>query len=685
MGFLFPTFLWGLLAVAIPLAIHLFNFRRTKRVFFTNVAFLREIETEKKSFRRLKHLLVLLARMLAIAALALAFAQPYLKREEATAVFSGKTGFYLDNSFSMQNESNHKRFVDIATGSLDEMMAAYPNFSALQLVTNDFSPEEQRLLTASEMQDRLTTIELTPTSRSLQEVYDRQKRLINRSSADKPAELYWISDFQKSTVGDLAKLSVDSADQVNLIPVQAGGDRNVFVDSVWLQVPFMRQQQKNILYVKVRNSGNEAVESLPVRLILNDSQVSASSVDISAQSTETLGFDFNLSSSGSIRGMITFDDVPVTFDNQFYFVLNASPLIRVLHVSEGPGSAAASVNRVFGNTELFLVQQENAYNLDVGRMSDSDLIVLNEVKQPSAALTGALKSFVGKGGSVLVVPPVNADEPAYLSFVSQLGVPGLKPEKGRAIPLREPDSSEPFFADVFETRVNAAERVNMPVVTPVLQWSGAGQTILAQRDGRPFLGRVTSGAGKLYLMAAPLDAENGNFAAHALFVPTMYKIAAGSVRQQKTSYHFGDRAIELDVPAARPNSVYKLKQGQNEFIPVQRLNGKQLVLEIPQKADLPGQALTPGYFELIADGKTEQVLAFNPDRPESELAAYSPAELRGVLSGRENITVFDTIDDTAFRTKFDRQAAGARLWKYFLYAALFFLLAEVLLVRLVKE
>src|SRR5690606_19408021 len=128
MSFLFPSFLWGLLAVLIPLAIHLFNFRRTKRVRFTNVSFLKEIETRTSSFRKLKHLLVLLCRMLALACLALAFAQPYWVSDEAAGQGQeGITSLYLDNSYSMQHEENNRRYIDVATGYLDELLGMFRN------------------------------------------------------------------------------------------------------------------------------------------------------------------------------------------------------------------------------------------------------------------------------------------------------------------------------------------------------------------------------------------------------------------------------------------------------------------------------------------------------------------------------------------------------------------------------
>jgi hypothetical protein len=78
MIFLYPSVLFFLLALAIPIIIHLFNFRRYKKIYFSNVAFLKNIQTESEKKSKLKHLLVLLSRLLAFAALIVAFSQPYI-------------------------------------------------------------------------------------------------------------------------------------------------------------------------------------------------------------------------------------------------------------------------------------------------------------------------------------------------------------------------------------------------------------------------------------------------------------------------------------------------------------------------------------------------------------------------------------------------------------------------------
>jgi hypothetical protein len=684
MSFLFPSFLWGLLAISVPIAVHIFNFRRTKRVYFTNVAFLKAVETQTKSIRQIKHWLVMAARILAIACLAFAFSQPFIPAESNVAVDRrGITSLYLDNSLSMESELNNKRYLDIATGRLSDLLGLFKNATSLQLVTNDFSAQEQGLYPAEKLRDRLTTIGLSGTPRTLEQVYKRQENLMARHSQSGKNQLFWFSDFQKSTVGDLSAIQTDSTNQIFLVPVQAEAEKNVFVDSAWLNTPFIRELQNNILFVKVSNSGNREARNVVLRLSLDNTQASTASVNVPANGSATAKFNFNLKGKGYKKGQITFDDFPVTFDNDYYFVLNASPLIRVLHVY-GQKPEGNYIENVYANDSLFTLQSYSAQNVDPGLIKNSDLVVLEGVTQLAGTLPEDLQDFVRQGGSLAIIPPTAPAADSYGRFLGALGIQGIISEKAQApLTLAVPDRNNPFFSDVFEESMRQEMNLNLPSALPVWSWANAGQQLLTLRNGQTYLNQVLAGTGKTYLFAAPLNQENGNVAQHAIFVPVMYKIAASSVRQQRTSFTFDENPISLTVDKPKPNSVYKLRRNKTEIIPVQRVAGNQLLLEIPQ-GDQAADGLTAGYFELILDNKTEQIIALNHNHAESKLQYYSPDELRAAFSGKKNIQVFDRIDDDAFSTAFQQQNMGTNLWKFFLYAALFFLLVEIGLIRLMK-
>ncbi|WP_266368301.1 BatA domain-containing protein [Tellurirhabdus rosea] len=695
MSFLYPSFLFGMLALSVPVAIHLFNFRRTRRVFFTNVALLKTVQTETKSFRRLKHLLILACRCLAIACLVLAFAQPFIPSKSRLGVSrQGFTSLYLDNSYSMQNEENEKRYLDIATGKLDELLGLFRNASSLQLVTNDFSAQEQTVSTAEALRDRVTTVRFAHTPRTLAEVYRRQKNLLATQNPAGGSQFFWFSDFQKSTVGDLSRLKIDTAQRVFLVPMEARPTRNVYVDSVWLSTPFVRELQNNTLNVRVRNSGTESVRNLPLRLFIDQAQVSTAAVSLPGQGAATAVLNFNVTQKGFRRGRIAFEDYPITFDNEYFFTLQASPAIRVLHLYDqksGPGY----IENVYGNDSLFITRSFSAQNVDVGQLRSADLVVLEGIPTIGGTLQADLQRFVRQGGSVAIFPATAPSAAAWAGFLGGLGINGLQVTAAPGStpvppqPLAAPARQSPFFRDIFE-QSDRQELLNLPDATPVWQWRAVGERLLSLRNGTPLLTQSRVGTGQVYVFASPLQADYGTLPMHALFVPVMYQIAALSARPQRMAYSFDENTIEMTVNDATPNTVYKLKRGDVELIPVQRLNGNQLLLEMPKSNQLSaGQELESGYYELqknstVGPAQTEKLLALNHGNRESAMDYYTPDELRRAFAGQSNVQVFDSIRDGDFVDEIREQNLGTNLWKYFILAALGFLLAEIGVIRFMR-
>lgn len=703
MSFLYPSFLWGLLALSVPVAIHLFNFRRTRRVFFTNVALLQTVQTTTRSFRRLRHWLILAARCLFLACLVLAFAQPFLPSKSRLGLSpQGMVSFYVDNSYSMQNESvANRRYIDMATGKLDELLTLFRNATDLHLLTNDFSADEQQAGTAEAIRDRVRSIRLAQTPRTLESVYRRQRNLLAGDGRAGKHQLFWFSDFQKSTLGDLSRLKIDTTDQLFLTPLNASALRNVAVDSVWLSTPFVREMQNNSLHVRLRNSGREGVRNLPIKLYLDDIQASTASVSIPANGTGDVVMTINVTKSGFHRGRVVFEDFPITFDNEYYFVIEASPPIRIVHLY-GQKSPTDYVKAVFDNDSLFNFRQFSAQNFDVGQLKGTDLVVFEGVGTVGGTLRTELEQYARQGGSLLIIPSSQPDAASYSAFLGSLGLGSVQSQPNATpLPVADPDRRNPFFADVFQQNFQQ-EALNMPSAAPVWQWTG-GERLLTLRSGQPFLtqlpvrggAKVGNGIGQLYVLGSPLLETYGNMAQHALFVPVMYKIAALSVRPQRSAYTFDESVltfpIRVDATQATDKAVYRLKHNKLEIIPIQRVVGSQLILELPKNNQLnAGQSLDAGYYELqrtTANGnaQTERLLAINSGRAESQMAFYTPAELRQAFANQPNVEVFDDLKDGDFVRELEKDNLGTNLWPYFLIAALGFVLLEIGLIRFMRD
>ncbi len=696
MQFLFPTFLWGLLALSVPLIIHLFNFRRTKRVFFTNVAFLKAVETQTSAFRRIKQWLILASRILFLAFLVLAFAQPFLPAKNGSKNNSsglGVNSLYLDNSLSMQNTTENKRYLDLAITKIDELLTLFRQSPNIQLVTNDFSGEDQTVTNGVKVKDRLTSVGFSSNPRTLESVYKRQNSLAQKHNSSANNQLFWFSDFQKSTAGDLKKIKTDSLNKLFLIPVQGKKNQNVFTDSVWLASPFIREMQNNILNVKVFNSGSEEVEKLPIKLFIDNAQASTASVDIAPNGSATATFNFTVKDKGFHRGKVSFDDQPITFDNDYYFVLNASPTIQVLHLYQ-ERSAADYVGKVFDNDSLFSYRAYSATNVDVGQFKNANLIVLEGVEQISGSFRASLEEFVRNGGNLLVFPSARPDVTSYGQFLGGFGIQGINLNNQPVLPqsqqaIAEPNRQNPFYIDVFE-RTTSQGVVNTPFMQPAWTWSGVGEKILTFKNLQNFITSTQASQGRIYVCASPLDKPYGNFAEHAFFVPTMFKIASMSTKQERAAYNFSEGSVTFELANSKKDATYKLKNvttpnNKIEIIPIQRIIGNQLTLELPKSTQLiDNQTLESGYYELQLDGKAEKLLAFNHDNEESKMDFYTPDELRTFFAGQKNVTIFDNLLDGDFVKTFQESNIGTPLWKYCIMLALAFLLIEILLIRFMK-
>jgi hypothetical protein len=268
MSFLYPSFLWALGVLSIPILIHLFNFRKTTRVFFSSIRFLKHVKEITVARRKLKHYLILASRLLFLLFLVLAFAQPVIPAREQLGSNRNMV-IYLDNSQSMSAQAGEKtRGLDAALRMAESIVETFPADAHYKLVTNDFAPFSNSFKSKGETIDLLTQLRLSPVSRSFQEVNDR----IRQDGNVRSREIFWISDLQKSTLGQLPS-SYDTLARLHLVPVSFIPTSNVFVDSAYLENPFAAGGEKNVLIVKIQNDGNKDVEQLNLKLTINEQRL----------------------------------------------------------------------------------------------------------------------------------------------------------------------------------------------------------------------------------------------------------------------------------------------------------------------------------------------------------------------------------------------------------------------------
>lgn len=603
--------------------------------------------------------------MLFIFFLVLAFAQPFYSSQE---VPGDLVKIYVDNSYSMSNPTEDDiPALDLAIQSVQALIGQYPKHTQYMLLTNEFLTASEQAMRYDKLLDALTEIRYSPVSRSIDDVLSRLQ--VSRNP-DASADIYIFSDFQKSTSMSVERPPVDSSQHFYLAPINFRDVANLFVDSIYLTNPYLLANNTNAIHVKLRNNGAEVAEEVVLKLTINDIQVATAGVTVSPMASATVQFDINFDLAAVNSGRISFEDYPVTYDNEFYFALNTTQKIGVLEIK---GESASDVlSKVYGNEQLFDFRSFSINNLDYSLVKDADIVFLNEVNTSHTTLNPYLQQYVEEGGHVVIVfgeqPALEQlaffrlPEPLRLTNADNLNLQ----------PLAQPDLSNPFYESIFET---SGETIAMPSAANTVTWSGAGMNILSYSNGAPYISR--SLLDNIYYIGGPLREGYSGFHNHALFVPVMYRLAALSQSVSEELYHYIDEPqFAIKEGSITAQDVAKLSRGEQEIIPSQMVVGSQVVFEVPK------YTLTPGFYALENIENVQKTLAFNYSKAESYLEQMTVKELNDYFGG--SATIYDNSSVETFRAAIKERNEGRSLWKFCLVLALSFLLIEILLIRLMK-
>ena len=687
MSFLYPSFLFALTALSIPIIVHLFNFRRYKKIFFTNVRFLKEVQQESRAKSTLKRLLILISRLLALSCLVLAFAQPILPGEHVIKKGVRMISLYIDNSFSMQATNKSGTLLEDAKRKAREIVQASSASDKFQILSNDFNAPYQQTQSKEQALDIIDKMQLSPSVKNADEVYARIKS--NLGDDVKNAEIFLLSDFQKSTF-NTATFKPDSLVETNFILLENPSAQNIFIDTCFVESPYFQQGSTQKLHVKIKNLSEKEIENGSLKLYINNKQVAPVSFKVSPNGATDALLSFTCKETGLQQGVLAIEDFPVTFDDTLYFSFSVNSKVPCLIINKKDEKSAAYLQSLFSNDSLFDFHEQNDQHIDYAQFSKTNLIVVNGLQNLTSGLSQELKKFILSGGSVLVFPARDADKESYNNFFSQLNAATFIQSDTSKSRIENKNLPKTLYEGVFE---KTPENMDMPLINYhyiTQSNSRSGEEILLKLlNGQSFLSLYNKGKGRLYVCSAPLNEKSSSFAKHALFVPTLIKIAILS-RPTPPLYYFsgkneaidvslinisGEKPMNISSPIPGPSQ----REGSVDFIPeVKTTESNRYVLThgMPEHA---------GNYNLMHDKKLVEGLAFNYKRQESDLSCYNKNELEDLVkkSGWPRVHIVEAGSGN-FKASLADIGGGTRLWKLFVLLTLLFLLAETALIKFMR-
>ena len=641
MQFKHPEILYALLLLIIPIIVHLFQLRRFEKVAFTNVQFLKNISLKTRKSSQIKKWLILLTRLLLLAAIIIAFAQPY-QAETKSFKTKNETVIYLDNSFSMQAKGNNGTLLNSAIQDLIEHM---DENEIVHIFTNDLNFPNTSI---KAIKNDLIQLSYSSNQLDYSAIILKGEKAFSKDKGS-VKNFVLISDFQKKENALVFKK--DSIFKYRLVQLQPKIMSNVSIDSLYIS----KSNVDNLeITVNLSNQG-APLESLPISLFENDQLMAKSAVTIE-KNAETI---FTIPTDETFKGKITIDDANLLYDNTFYFNLNENERIKVLIIND----ANADFLKKLYTEDEFNLTIVNFNELNYNQIVDQNFIVLNALTNIPNALITALNSFTDDGGSMLIIPSIDSDIKTYNQLFNNYSIPNFSSKTASEKLITKINFSHPLLTSVFDKKV---DNFQYPKVNSFYNTSNIGGTnILSFEDNTAFLTQIQN----IYTFTAALDESNSNFKNSPLIVPVLYNIGKRSLKLPRLYYTIGMKnTIDINTTLGQ-DAILKLSNAEASVIPMQKTFSHKVQLVTD---DYPN---TAGIFEIKNQDKTIQHLSYNFDRKESDLNYMN---LSQVSNSMKNSSVASAIDAIKSSTNVNE------LWKWFVIFAVAFLIIEMLILKFFK-
>ncbi len=642
MQFKHPEILYFLFLLVIPILVHLFQLRRFKKEFFTNVKLLKELSIQTRKSSKIKKWLLLATRLLLLTTLILAFAQPFFKAVDSDSK-NNELFVVLDNSFSMQAKGQKGELLKRA---VQDLLEYTPEEVKLSVVTNSDDFWNTNINT---IEKDLQKLSYSPIPFSLENALNKVKS--HNSNVGK--DIVFITDAIGVNTNAIEKLP-ENTKTYFVIP-EAENLENIAIDSV-----FVSQILDNFYEIGVTVSSNfEEEKSIPVSIHNKENLIAKAILKLNKRK-QTLTFTIP---KDNFNGYVSLNDNSLTFDNTFYFSISKPEIINIISIGETEKSNFLS--RIYTKPE-FNYQNVTVSSLDYSQIAKQDAIILNELESIPLAMHTNLRKFVEKGGNIVVIPSEKNDISNINSFLNNFGGIQFLNIQNQEKKITKINFSNPLFSNVFEKKIS---NFQYPNVKQSFGLKSAVSQAITFEDQSAFLSTIHKNTGAVYIFSAPINKVNSNFQNSPLIVPTFYKMG---ISNEKNGVKFeiigNSKPVVIDTKLSK-DEVVSIKNETEEFIPMQQIMDEKLKLF---SGDNPK---TAGNYQILQHKKEIGNLSFNFDRKESTLTEPSSESL-------DHLNQIDSLDKFFETIQIER--TDNQIWKWFLIFTLLFFIIEILIQKFIK-
>jgi len=698
-NFLNPIILFAAgAAVLLPLLIHIFNRQKVKKISFSSLLFLRSLEKTRMRRVKIMEYLLLLIRTLIILLVIAAFARPAIRGGFATKVGAhAKTSvvILLDNSYSMGYETKDgpvfglaKKRAEKILGQLKEgdeaslvLFASQPKLSTPQ-PTYDFKNlirylDEEAMLSA----------EKTEVGEVLKIAYQ-----ILKDSKNLNQEIYLVTDMEKSgwsSIHPSFLSSENNKSKLYLVDVSPPEKQNLCIEEINFGNQLIEKKNPFQITARIVNFSSQPTKDLLVGLYLDGKRISQTDIDIEKDGKAMVKFMPTVEEAGIHTGFFELTDDDLLIDNRRFFAFKIPEKINILLVGENQRDTrhlSLSLNPLDKsdvNKEVTRINKSSLSGID---FSKYQVAILSNISRLTDVQLTNLERFVQRGGGVFFILGDNIDPEFYSKQIAKrffnlnMKTPLASTKNvGGFFSLEKVDLDHPIF-QVYRN----IEKEKLPLIKFSsifeLPESPNVKTIVRFNLGKPALLERSFGAGKVLLLAAPVEESQGDLVVHPFFVPLINRSVeylASDLSRLDEDILVGSK-VTRELPADLAGKGIELLDPEMRKIALQpSFQTDKLILKIDD-THLPGIYNIRASTSPSTRGDVVDRFAVNIDPKDSDPEKIEMSEVEEKLEGLSffYIKPGDDIEESILQSRY-----GKELWKTFLWIAFGLLALEMFLAR----
>ena len=678
MTFLSPSILWGMLAITIPIIIHLISLRHTRDTEFSTLRFIKSLKHETIRRLRIKQWLLVLLRTIAILCLILMFSRPLM-----TGTLTSKLGGYIesraviivDNSASMAVHTGDGTLLDRAKSSLPAILKGLEGETTVELYQTN---PPRKLFSGSHEEGRsimtgVKGIVQTNMTDNLWTMIDSVLQMVEASEPNR--ECFIISDFQSAPSFTIDSLNPNSDWKYYCI-LQPKVENNISISEVSVLSQIKLPNHLVKLNTRVGNSGVIDKRNIPVELYLNDERVGQIVSQFEPSKFKDFMFQVYPGKTGIINGKIVIpdDDFPMDNFRNFDLVIPNQIAVKVIGQSmEELFLLDLALSAITGETELLLIDRDLSDDVERLFLSDIDILLLHNPTNLSNSAIEDLQRFLMNGGGLIWFVGNDLNQTDPVAWPSLLKLPEL-------IKTRHLDGESFFSTLIVDENHSLFTDLNINNMNEELpQVFGYNEVrlqmnhtpLIKLNNGHPLLIESKAFGSSGFVFTSPLNLGWNDLSVKGLLVPLLHRmlILLGTKEFNVQPLLVGQDKI-IDIKGDNINAEWVLMTPmENEIKLIPDYTNEKLL--ITQTSEL-------GSYHVFADGNLFSSFS----------TVLSPHELPSIRIEGEKLTESLGVEQARIiqhtqhlESELKEIRYGRSIWRLLLFIALSCLVIESILGR----